>query len=110
VFNSGQTGSGKSWSALSIAEMLDPDFHMRQVIFKGTELLALINSNKLKRGSVIIWDEAGIDLSNRAWMSATNKLLNLYFKHLGHKGYILFLQLLIVILLISKQGDYSIVR
>ena len=87
---SGQTGSGKSWSALSIAEMLDPDFHMRQVIFKGTELLALINSNKLKRGSVIIWDEAGIDLSNRAWMSATNKLLNFVFQTFRHKGYILF--------------------
>ena len=87
---SGQTGSGKSWCALSIAEMLDPDFQMRQVIFKGTELLALINSGKLKRGSVIIWDEAGIDLSNRAWMSATNKLLNFVFQTFRHKGYILF--------------------
>jgi len=87
---SGQTGSGKSWCALSIAEMLDPDFHIRQIIFKGTELLALINSGKLKRGSVIIWDEAGIDLSNRAWMSATNKLLNFVFQTFRHKGYILF--------------------
>lgn len=87
---SGQTGSGKSWSALSIAEMLDPNFTIDQIIFKGTELLSLINSGKLKRGSVIIWDEAGIDLSNRAWMSATNKLLNFVFQTFRHKGYILF--------------------
>ena len=87
---SGQTGSGKSWCALSIAEMLDPNFKMEQVIFKGTELLALINSGKLKRGSVIVWDEAGIDLSNRAWQSATNKLLNFVFQTFRHKGYILF--------------------
>jgi len=87
---SGQTGSGKSWSALSCAEMLDPHFKISQVIFRGTELLSLINSGKIKRGSVIIWDEAGIDLSNRAWQSATNKLLNFLFQTFRHKGYILF--------------------
>ncbi len=87
---SGQTGSGKSWTALAIAEMLDPDFKINQVIFRGTELLSLINSGKLKRGSVIIWDEAGIDLGNRAWQSATNKLLNFLFQTFRHKGYILF--------------------
>ena len=72
----GQTGSGKSWSGLSIGEMVDPDFSVDRIVFKGIELMNLINSGNLKSGSVILWDEAGIDLSSRNWQSLTNKMLN----------------------------------
>ena len=86
---SGATGSGKSWSALSIGQLLDPEFDVSRVIFRGTDLLKLINSGKLKKGSVIVWDEAGIDLSNRSWQSATNKLLNFLLQTFRHKNIIL---------------------
>lgn len=85
----GPTGSGKSWSALSIAELLDPNFTVNQIIFKGKDLMKLINSGKLKSGSVIIWDEAGIDLSNRNWQSVTNKMLNALLQTFRHKNFIL---------------------
>lgn len=85
----GATGSGKSWGALSIAEMLDKKFSIEQVVFKGTDLMKLINSGKLKRGSVIVWDEAGIDLSNRNWQSTTNKMLNFLIQTFRHKNFIL---------------------
>ena len=86
---SGATGSGKSWSALSIGQLLDPEFDVSRVIFRGTDLLKLINSGKLKKGSVIVWDEAGVDLSNRSWQSATNKLLNFLLQTFRHKNIIL---------------------
>ena len=83
-------GSGKSWSALSMAELLDKDFNVDRIIFKARELMKLINEGNLKPGSVIIWDEAGIDLSNRNWQSVTNKMLNALLQTFRHKNFILF--------------------
>ena len=86
----GPTGSGKSWSALSMAELIDKDFTVKRVIFKARELMKLINEENLKPGSVIVWDEAGIDLSNRNWQSVTNKMLNALLQTFRHKNFILF--------------------
>jgi len=86
---SGQTGSGKSWSALSIGEMLDDSFDITRVIFKGKELMELVNNANLKKGSVLVWDEAGIDLSNRNWQTLANKMLNYLLQTFRHKGFIL---------------------
>lgn len=87
----GQTGSGKSWSGLSIGEMLDKDFGIDRVIFRGTELMELINSDKLpkRKGIVILFDEAGIDLSSRSWQSMTNKLLNFLLQTFRHRCFVL---------------------
>lgn len=86
---SGPTGSGKSWCALSIAEQMDDSFGIDRVIFKGKDLMRLINYGELKSGSVIIWDETQIDLSNRNWQSITNKLLNFLISTFRHKNFIL---------------------
>lgn len=40
----GQTGSGKSWSGLKICELLNDDFNIQRVVFKGKDLMMLINS------------------------------------------------------------------
>lgn len=85
----GPTGSGKSWAGLSIGEMVDPDFNVDRIIFTGRELMDLINSGKLKSGSFILWDEAGIDLSSRNWQSLTNKMLNFVLQTFRHKNLIL---------------------
>src|SRR3972149_1221824 len=86
----GPTGSGKSWTALSMAQLLDPEFNADRVIFKARELMKLINDGTLHSGSVIVWDEAGIDLSNRNWQSVTNKMLNALLQTFRHKNFILF--------------------
>ena len=85
----GPTGSGKSWTALSIAELLDEDFNIDRVIFRAGDLMRLINSGTLEKGSVIIWDEAGIDLSNRNWQSAMNKVINFLLQTFRHRNFIL---------------------
>lgn len=86
----GPTGSGKSFTALSLGELIDPEFNASRVIFKARQLMKLINEGNLKPGSVIIWDEAGIDLSNRNWQSVTNKMLNALLQTFRHKNFILF--------------------
>ena len=86
----GPTGSGKSWSALSMAQLLDPTFTADRVIFRARDLMKLITTGDLKAGSVIVWDEAGIDLSNRNWQSVTNKMLNALLQTFRHRNFVLF--------------------
>lgn len=86
---SGATGSGKSYCSLRIAQELDPEFNIERCVFTGIELMDLINSGKLGSGNVIVFEEAGIDLSNRSWQSTMNKLLNFLLQTFRHKNFIL---------------------
>lgn len=87
----GPTGSGKSWSALSICLMADPTFTPERIVFSMKELMKLINEGDLKSGSAILWDEAGIDASNRSWQSLTNKMINFLLQTFRHKRIILIM-------------------
>lgn len=88
-FVGGATGSGKSWSCLRIAEELDSRFSIDQVVFTGLELMDLINSDKLRRGSVIVFEEAGIEMSSKNWQSTLNKMLNFLIQTFRHRNFIL---------------------
>lgn len=86
----GKTGSGKSWSALAIAEMLEEDFNVDSCIFRSFELMELMETiPPEKKGKVIIWDEAGIDLSSRSWQSKINQMMNFYLQTFRHRNIIL---------------------
>ena len=95
----GEVGSGKSYTSLSIAEETDPGFNAGRVVFEPLELINLIEhgetidgkKHKLPRGSVIIFEEAGVGFNNKNWASKTNKMLNYVFQTFRHKGYILIL-------------------
>ena len=87
---SGQTGSGKSWSGLSIGEMVNKDFDVGRVVFRGKELMVLINSKApKKKGTFILWDEAGIDLSNRNWQANANRMINFLMQTFRHRCFVL---------------------
>jgi DNA-binding MarR family transcriptional regulator len=88
-FISGSTGSGKSWSSISIAEQLDSDFTDERIVFSGIELMKLINSDKLKKGSVVVFEEAGIGMSSKNWQSTINKMLNFLIQTFRHRNFIL---------------------
>jgi hypothetical protein len=90
-FISGQTGSGKSWSCLSICEGIDPKFGIDRVVFSGLELMQLINSDKLKKGSAIMFDEMSIDMDNRNWNSTTNKMINHLMQTFRYRGFIMLM-------------------
>ena len=88
-FIGGPTGAGKSWAGLSICNMVDPTFNPERIVTSMRQLIKLVNSDKLKEGSAILWDEAGIDISNKSWQSLTNKAINFLMQTFRHKRFIL---------------------
>lgn len=71
----GQTGSGKSYTGLSLAMMINKSFNIDRVCFRAKSFIE--NTQKdLDEGSVIMFDEAGIDVSARQWYSDRNKAIN----------------------------------
>jgi len=72
----GGTGSGKSYSALRLASLIDPDFSIEKVVFTGEAFLKLINSKQLKAGDVIVFDEFGVGMPRRMWYSVSNKMIS----------------------------------
>jgi len=90
-FISGATGSSKSYSSLRIAEELDPEFNIDRCVFGGLELMNLINSEKLKSGSVIVFEEVGVEMSSKNWQSIANKMLNFLIQTFRHRNFILIM-------------------
>jgi len=76
----GPTGSGKSWYSLKLAKAVDPDFSIDNVVFTVDEFFTLLNSDKLKKGSVVVFDEAGVAIPNREWYSIHNRMVNYVFQ------------------------------
>lgn len=83
----GETGSGKSYSALKLAEMIDPNFNINHVVFSGQEFMELLNKpDELPAGSVLIWDEAGVNMASRDFASLFNKLLMKVLQTFRHRN------------------------
>lgn len=85
----GPTGSGKSYSSLSLGYQWDANFTEDNIVFTAKDFVALLNSGKLKRGSFILFEEAGVSLNNREWMSKSNNFIQKIFQTVRHKGYII---------------------
>lgn len=81
----GEEGSGKSYTALYMAKLLDPTFDASRVFFDPSELLDVLREEKYERGNVYVIDEAGVGLGNRTWHDkeqvATNQALQLIRDH-----------------------------
>lgn len=71
----GQTGSGKSYSALRLAEMLDPTFSVERCLFKAEDFVEMVENHSLPKGSVLLWDEVGLSMDARNFQSIGNKLV-----------------------------------
>lgn len=86
--------SGKTFTAMSVAEMISKEngtpFTIDNVVFTLKELMALINSNKLKKGSNIVFDEPQVTISSRDFQSATNKIFNYLLTTFRHRNFTLF--------------------
>lgn len=90
----GSTGSGKTWSALAVGEIVSRlnkvPFGITNVVFGLRELMELINSGTLKRGSVIIFDEPQASISAKDFQLVANKVFNLLVSTFRHRNYCLF--------------------
>lgn len=63
----GPTGSGKSYTCLSLGQQLDPNFSADNVVFDSEQFVKLIQSGKLKKGSVVVFEELGVAANARNW-------------------------------------------
>ena len=66
----GPTGIGKTYCALRQCEMYDPKFDSSRIVFTMKEFLDLLPS--LPSKSFVLWDEAGVSVGHRTWLSPAN--------------------------------------
>jgi len=74
----GNTGSGKSFTAIKIGMCLDSNFTANNVAFNTQELIQLIKT--LPPRSMIVMDEAGVSYGSRESMSHQNVLMSKIFQ------------------------------
>lgn len=90
----GKTGSGKTYSGISICEIMEKmdgvHFGIEHIVFSLRELMELINSGNLKKGSKIIFDEPQVSISAREFQSEANKVFNFLLSTFRHRNLTLF--------------------
>lgn len=94
----GATGSGKSFSALALAEELDPTFDISRVCFKAKDFMMVINSlveraerGEEIKGKVVMWDEFGVEHNAREFMTISNRVINYFFQTSRHLNLIVIM-------------------
>jgi nucleoside-triphosphatase THEP1 len=86
----GETGSGKSYLSLSLAEQLDPKFTIERVCFSYKEFMELVQVGRFEKGSVIVIDEAGALLFSRNFNTIINKTIAIILQTFRQDNLIVF--------------------
>lgn len=84
----GGVGTGKSYSALRIAENLDESFDINRCCFKALPFMKKIKEfqdlveqeNISIKGKAILWDELGVEHNAREFMTISNRVMNFFFQ------------------------------
>lgn len=80
----GEPGTGKSWLAVKLGESLDPTFTKETLkercVFKAEEFTNVVALGKLKRGNVVILDEAGTAIDSHRWFTFNNRAIKYIFE------------------------------
>lgn len=83
----GETGSGKSWTAAKMGEDLSKltnrPFTSKNIVFEADALLEFIQNSKPR--SVVVLDEAGVELAAREFMSQRNRSMGKVFQVFRYK-------------------------
>jgi len=82
----GPTGSGKSYSALSLAETLDPSFTIDRIVFSPQDFMRIFDDDKIKKGQMVIWEEAGVTIGARDFQTKVNKAINYFIQSFRSKN------------------------
>ena len=74
---SGETGSGKSYSSLTVADECDlrHEFNIEKVYFSVLDFVKDVRDKKIKRGSAAVVEEVGVEANSRQWRSTENKAI-----------------------------------
>jgi len=83
----GKPGSGKSYSAISLASSIDPNFNVSRIVYSTQEFMNVFMKEEtdpytgekiqkfLPRASAIVFDDAGLELNARDWQKEQVKLM-----------------------------------
>ena len=85
----GETGSGKSYSAMSLAEKVDPNFSTDNVVFTIEQFMAKLNSRP-PAGTVIVFDEAGLEISSKEWRDMQIIIFGKTAQSMRYRGIMVF--------------------
>jgi hypothetical protein len=72
----GREGSGKSYTAIKIAELMDDSFSAEKVFFHPSNVLEKLRDEEYSAGDVWVLDEAGAGIGRRSWQDSGQKKLN----------------------------------
>lgn len=75
----GREGSGKSYSGIKLAEVVDPTFNAERVVFDPADYIRKLErwkENDETQGKVIVVDEAGVGMGVRTWHDKDQIMLN----------------------------------
>jgi len=87
----GDTGSAKSTACNYCGEKWDENFSINNVAFMtATNFMKVINSPKIKRGSVVVWDDAGQGLKSDEWYKTMNRAVRDVLQTFRIDGLIVF--------------------
>ena len=91
----GNPGCGKSYSAIRLAQETAKkngvEFNVDHITFTPEEFMKLITGDTLKKGSIIIMDEAGVAINSRKWQSSINLMMNYVIQTFRHRNYIIIM-------------------
>jgi len=72
--------------------MIDSTFTVKErVVFDAENFMELLRNGNLKKGSVIVWDEAGVGIPSREWYTISNKAINYIFQTFRYRNLCLIL-------------------
>jgi len=91
----GETGSGKSYSALQLAKAVDPKFDISRCVFTAEDFLRLVNRDgkyRVKKGQAIIWDEMGslAGANAREAMAIKNRCISYLAQTFRYRNFVVF--------------------
>lgn len=100
----GPTGSGKSYTSLRVAELWYKDyfhkpFPIKNCCFTVDSLIRLLHSKELKRGEIIILEEAGVNLNSLDFQNKIAKLFTFVLQSFRSMNLCLILNLPVLTML-----------
>jgi len=93
IIITGSPGEGKTYTGIRLAEIFDKHFDPNiQIIFSRPQLLHVIGEKSpLKRGQVILIDEAHYGMGSRRWMESVQKDLMDALASVRSRGFIIII-------------------
>lgn len=90
IICTGLPGTGKSYCAIRLLEIIDPEFSTDNIVVGDcmgfVDLLEKALDGKFTNGSALLFDEAGLGLGARDWSRKQNKIMATCFQLIRKQG------------------------